>query len=59
MPDWQPHPRDLAVERVTEYLREIPLEERVPGYGAHPGLSGWDKAEILALLEDGTEENGS
>jgi hypothetical protein len=39
-----------AVQRATDYLQGIPLEERVPGYGG--SLSDWDKEQILALLED-------
>lgn len=41
--------RKLAA--VTGYLQELPLEDRVPGYGG-AGLSAWDKAELLALLND-------
>jgi len=42
---------DRKLAAATEALQELPLEERVPGYG-HSGLSAWDKAELLALLND-------
>lgn len=42
---------DARLEAVTMALRERPLEDRVPGYGG-AGLSAWDKAEILAYLND-------
>lgn len=42
---------DRKLAATTGYLRELPLEERAPGYG-HGGLSAWDKAELLALLDD-------
>ena len=42
---------DRKLAAATDYLRSLPLEERVPGYG-HGGLSAWDKAELLALLDD-------
>lgn len=42
---------DPDLDAITEALRSLPLEDRVPGYG-HPGLSAWDKAELLALLND-------
>jgi len=37
---------DRRLEAATDYLRSLPLEERA---GA---LSAWDKAEVLALLDD-------
>lgn len=42
---------DPRLAAVTESLRSLPLEERVPGYG-NSGLSALDKAELLALLDD-------
>jgi hypothetical protein len=42
---------DPKLAAVTEALRSLPLEDRVPGYGG-AGLSAWNKAEILALLGD-------
>jgi hypothetical protein len=42
---------DRKLAAATEYLQELPLEERVPGFG-HDGLSAWDKAELLALLNE-------
>ena len=46
---------DPRLDAATEYLRSLPLEERVPGYG-QGGLSAWDKAEVLALLDDDDED---
>lgn len=42
---------DRKLEAVTGALRSLPLDERVPGCG-RGSLSVWDKAELLALLDD-------
>jgi len=42
---------DRKLAAATAYLQGLPLEERVPGCGGN-GLSAWDKAELLALLDD-------
>jgi MinD superfamily P-loop ATPase len=47
--EWR-EPADRKIAAATDYLQQIPLEERVPGYGG--GLSAPDKAEILALLNE-------
>ena len=41
---------DRRLTAVTKALQSTPIEERVPGYGS-AGLSAWDKAELLALLD--------
>jgi len=41
---------DRKLVAATEALQDRPLEDRVPGYGS-AGLSAWDKAELLALLD--------
>ena len=48
---WPTETPDRKLAAVTECLQEFPLEERVPGFGGN-GLSAWDKAELLALLDD-------
>lgn len=50
-----PETPDPKLTAATEYLQSLPLEERVPGYG-HAGLSAWDKAELLAFLNDDEED---
>jgi len=48
--------RDLAaVEQATDYLKAVPLEDRVPGYGG--GLSEWDKEQVLGLLGGWDDES--
>lgn len=42
---------DPKLDAITKSLRERPLEDRVPGYG-RGGMSAWEKAELLALLND-------